>query len=159
MSDIRIVSDPHAPESLKQFVVDHLDTYNMAISGMTEYSPINLFLRDQGDEVRGGLLGSVWGGVLFVRILWVAQALRGRGHGRRLLEAAEHRAVERGCRHVFLDTFSFQAPGFYEKPGYEIYARAEDWPVGHTHYFLRKGLRPGHNQARLLSPAPPPPLP
>ncbi len=140
MSDIRIVSDPHASESLKQVVVDHLDAYNMAISGMTEYSPVNLFLRDQGDEVLGGLLGFVWGGVLFVRILWVAQALRGRGHGRRLLEAAEQRAVERGCRHVFLDTFSFQAPGFYEKQGYEIYARAEDWPVGHAHYFLRKRL-------------------
>jgi ribosomal protein S18 acetylase RimI-like enzyme len=84
--------------------------------------------------------------VLYVRILWVAQALRGQGHGQRLLEAAERRAVERGCRHVFLDTFSFQAPGFYAKQGYEIYARAEDWPVGHAHLFLRKAL-PARGQA------------
>jgi len=140
MSDIRIESDPHASESLKQVVVDHLDAYNIAVTGMSEYSPINLFLRDDGREVLGGLLGAIWGGVLFVRILWVAQALRGQGHGRRLLEAAERRAVERGCRHVFIDTFSFQAPGFYEKQGYEIYGRADDWPVGHTHYFLRKAL-------------------
>jgi GNAT superfamily N-acetyltransferase len=90
--------------------------------------------------VVGGLLGGIWGGVLYVRILWVAQALRGRGHGRRLLEAAERRAVERGCHRVYLDTFSFQAPGFYEKQGYEIYARADDWPVGHAHYFLRKSI-------------------
>jgi len=141
MSDIRIESDPHASESLKQVVVDHLDAYNIAVTGMSEYSPINLFLRDDGREVLGGLLGAIWGGVLFVRILWVAQALRGQGHGRRLLEAAERRAVERGCRHVFIDTFSFQAPGFYEKQGYEIYGRADDWPVGHAHYFLRKDLR------------------
>jgi len=141
MSDIRIESDPHASESLKQVVVDHLDAYNIAVTGMSEYSPINLFLRDDGREVLGGLLGAIWGGVLFVRILWVAQALRGQGHGRRLLESAERRAVERGCRHVFIDTFSFQAPGFYEKQGYEIYGRADDWPVGHAHYFLRKGLR------------------
>lgn len=140
MSDIRLVSDPHASEALKQVVVDHLDTYNVGVTGLSDYSPVNLFLRDQGDEVVGGLLGAVWGGVLYVRILWVAQALRGRGHGRRLLEAAEQRAVERGCRQVFLDTFSFQAPGFYEKQGYEVYARAEDWPVGHTHCFLRKRL-------------------
>ena len=140
MSDIRIVSDPHASESLKQVVVDHLDAYNIGVTGMTEYSPVNLFLRDQGDEVLGGLLGGIWGGVLYVRILWVSQTLRGKGHGRRLLEAAEQRAVERGCRHAFLDTFSFQAPGFYEKQGYQIYARAEDWPVGHAHYFLRKDL-------------------
>lgn len=140
MSDIRIVADPHASESLKQLVVGHLDDYNVGVTGLTEYSPVNFFLRDQGDEVLGGLLGFIWGGVLYVRILWVAQALRGRGYGRRLLEAAEQRAVERGVRQVFLDTFSFQAPGFYEKQGYEIYARADDWPVGHTHYFLRKGL-------------------
>jgi GNAT superfamily N-acetyltransferase len=140
MSDIRIVSDPHASESLKQVVVDHLDAYNIGVTGMTEYSPVNLFLRDQGDEVLGGLLAGIWGGALYVRILWVSQTLRGKGHGRRLLEAAEQRAVERGCRHAFLDSFSFQAPGFYEKQGYQIYARAEDWPVGHAHYFLRKDL-------------------
>ena len=142
MTDIRIVSDPHASEGLRKVVVDHLDTYNIAVTGFHEYSPVNLFLRDAGDEVVGGLLAGIWGGVLFVRILWVSEALRGRGFGRRLMETAERRAVERGCRHVFLDTFNFQAPGFYEKLGYETYAKAEDWPVGHAHHFLRKNLPP-----------------
>jgi GNAT superfamily N-acetyltransferase len=140
MPDIRIVSEPHASDSLKQVVVDHLDSYNIAVTGFGEYSPVNLFLRDAGDEVVGGLLGSIWGGVLYVRILWVSEALRGRDFGRRLIETAERRAVERGCRHVFLDTFSFQAPGFYEKLGYRTYAKADDWPVGHAHHFLRKDL-------------------
>jgi ribosomal protein S18 acetylase RimI-like enzyme len=140
MADIRMVSDPHASESRKQIVVDHLDAYNLAVTGLTAYSPVNFFLYDQGDEIVGGLLGLVWGGALHVRILWVAESLRGRGYGRRLLDAAERRAVERGCRHVFLDTFTFQAPGFYEKLGYRTYAKAEDWPVGHTHHFLRKDL-------------------
>ena len=140
MTDIRIVSDPHASEGLKQVVSDHLDAYNIAITGFPEYSPVNLFLRDAGDEVMGGLLAAVWGGVLFIRILWVSEALRGRGFGRRLMEMAERRAVERGCRHIFVDTFSFQAPGFYEKLGYQIYAKAEDWPLGHAHHFFRKDL-------------------
>jgi len=140
MTELRIDSDPHAAESLKLAVTDHLDMYNVGVTGFTEYSPVNLFLRDSGEEVQGGLLASIWGGVMYVRILWVARALRGQGHGQRLLAAAEQRAIERDCRHVFLDTFSFQAPGFYLKQGYEIYARADDWPVGHAHYFLRKGL-------------------
>jgi ribosomal protein S18 acetylase RimI-like enzyme len=142
MTDIRIVSDPHASEGLRKVVADHLDTYNVAVTGFHEYSPVNLFLRDAGDEVVGGLLGSIWGGVLYVRILWVSETLRGRGFGRRLMEMAERRAMERGCRHVFLDTFSFQAPGFYENLGYQTYAKAEDWPVGHAHHFLRKDLPP-----------------
>jgi len=140
MSDIRIVSDPHASEGLKRVVIDHLDTYNVAVTGFQDYSPVNLFLRDQGDEVMGGLIAQIWGGVLYVRILWVSEALRGRGFGRRLMEAAEQRAVERGCRHVFVDTFSFQAPRFYERLGYRIYGQAENWPLGHTHHFLRKDL-------------------
>jgi len=140
MTDVRIVSDPHASESLKQVVIDHLDLYNVAVTGLSDYSPVNLFLYDGGQEVVGGLLGSIWGGVLYVRILWVAAALRGQGHGGRLLEAAERRAGERGCRHVFLDTFSFQAPGFYAKQGYTTWAKADGWPLGHSHHFLRKDL-------------------
>jgi len=140
VSEIRIESDPHASESLKLVLADHLDMYNVGVTGFTEYSPVNLFLRDDGDEVQGGLLAAIWGGVMYIRVLWVARALRGKGHGQRLLAAAEQRAIERGCRHVFLDTFSFQAPDFYVKQGYEIYARADDWPVGHAHYFLRKAL-------------------
>ncbi|HYB70681.1 MAG TPA: GNAT family N-acetyltransferase [Candidatus Bathyarchaeia archaeon] len=140
MTDVRILSDPHASEALKQVVVDHLDTYNVAVTGLSEYSPVNLFLQDGSQEVVGGLLALIWGGVMYVRILWVAAALRGQGHGGRLLEVAEQRAVERGCRHVFLDSFSFQAPGFYEKHGYTVWAKVDDWPAGHSHYFLRKDL-------------------
>jgi ribosomal protein S18 acetylase RimI-like enzyme len=142
MPDIRLVSEPHASEALKRVVVDHLDTYNVAVTGLAEFAEVNLFLRDGDDEVVGGLLGAIWGGVLYVRFLWVGQPQRGRGLGRRLLAEAERRAAAHGCRHVFLDTFSFQAPGFYEKFGYRIYATAEDWPVGHAHHFLRKDLPP-----------------
>jgi ribosomal protein S18 acetylase RimI-like enzyme len=61
-------------------------------------------------------------------------------HGRQLLGAAETYARERGCRHVKLETFSFQARPFYEKLGYEVFATLEDCPVGHREYFLRKSL-------------------
>ena len=85
---VRLIVEPNAPESDRQIVRDHLDTYNVGVTGLTEYSPVNLFLRDDAQEVLGGLLASIWGGVLYVRILWVAQALRGQGYGGRLLEAA-----------------------------------------------------------------------
>jgi hypothetical protein len=55
------------------------------------------------------------------------------------MEAAEQRGL--GLPTRLLD-FSFQAPGFYAKLGYQTYARAEDWPVGHAHHFLRKDLSP-----------------
>ena len=44
---------------------------------------------------------------------------RGQHIGSSILEQAEKSAKERRCMNVFLDTFSFQAPEFYEKYGYK----------------------------------------
>ena len=32
----------------------------------------------------------------------------------------------------------FQALSFYQKLGYQIFGQLEDYPVGHTRYFLQK---------------------
>ncbi|MGH7335487.1 MAG: GNAT family N-acetyltransferase [Candidatus Rokuibacteriota bacterium] len=140
MGTLRISLESHAPESLRQHVRDHLDTFNVAVTGLAEYHTVSVFLRDEHDEVLGGLLGNVWGGWLHVAILWVAEGLRGRGYGRQLLEAAERYAVQHGCTRAWLTTFSFQAPAFYPKLGYETFAVLEDYPTGHRHHFLQKRL-------------------
>jgi GNAT superfamily N-acetyltransferase len=140
MSTLRISIEPHASESLRQHVRDHLDTFNVAVTGFAEYHAVSIFLRDEYDEVLGGLLGALWGDWLHVAFLWVAEPLRGRGHGRQLLEAAEGYAVERGCTRAWLTTFSFQAPGFYPKLGYESFGVLEDHPTGHRHHFFQKRL-------------------
>jgi GNAT superfamily N-acetyltransferase len=90
----------------------------------------------------GGLLGNIWGGWLHVTHLWVAAPVRNRGNGTRLLRAAEQYAVERGCFASTLETASFEARPFYEKYGYEVFAALEDYPPGHTKFYLRKRLAP-----------------
>src|SRR5262245_41043678 len=140
MSAPRISVEPHAPENLRAFVRDHLNTFNTAVTGFTEYHSVTILLRDDRDEVLGGLLGAIWGEWLHVAILWVTEPLRGRGYGRQLLETAEQYAVERGCTHAWLTTFSFQAPEFYPRFGYESFAVLEDHPKGHRHHFFQKRL-------------------
>jgi ribosomal protein S18 acetylase RimI-like enzyme len=63
-----------------------------------------------------------------------------RGYGKKLLEMAEDFAIERKCKLVKLDTFSFQAPEFYKKQGYEVYGTVENFPEGFNHYYLLKRL-------------------
>lgn len=144
MGSLRIVVEPYASPHLKQVVEDGLGSYNVAMTGFTDYSPVTIFLKEENGDILGGVLGHIWGKWLRIAILWLAESVRRQGYGRQLLLAAEAYACERGCRHVQLSTFSFQARPFYEKLGYEVFATLEDCPVGHCEYFLRKQLTACH---------------
>ncbi len=141
MENIRVVSDPRASAADVDFVRDGLSLFNVAATGDSYYSPLAIFLRDERDAVLGGAYGHVWGGWLDLSLLWVAEPLRGKGYGRKLLEAAEDEARSQGCRGVFLSTFSFQARPFYERFGYEVIADVPDYPAGHTYHVLKKNLQ------------------
>lgn len=120
---------------------ERLEAWNVVVTGRDDWWEVAIFLRDDDGTIRGGVLGAVWAGWLHVAILWVDEPLRGQGYGRRLLEAAEADARQRGVEHVHLDTFSFQAgPRFYRRLGYEVFGELRDHPPGHTHYFLSKQL-------------------
>ena len=48
---------------------------------------------------------------------------------------------ENGAVMVTLDTFSFQADGFYQLQGYEEIGRIKDYPKkGQSHVFFKKEL-------------------
>ena len=55
---------------------------------------------------------------------------------------AEAEAIRRGCLGAWLDTFSFQARGFYERLGYAVFGALADYPPGHDRFFMQKPLVP-----------------
>jgi ribosomal protein S18 acetylase RimI-like enzyme len=72
--------------------------------------------------MRGRLLGGFRGKLLhwlFVNVLFVEERERQKGLGTRLLLEGEARAKEKGALRSRLDTFEWQAPGFYIKHGYK----------------------------------------
>lgn len=91
-------------------------------------------------EIKGGLLGQVYYKGMHVDLLWVDEALRKTRVGSSLLKKAEELARESGCTLIYLDTFSFQAPKFYEKIGFEVFGKIENFPETYTRYFLVKRL-------------------
>ncbi len=80
-----------------------------------------------------------------MNFVWVAETLRGQGHGSRRMDAAEAFAVEHGALAATLETHSFQGPEFYTKRGYGVFGRLDDYPPGHAKLFLckRLGVRAG----------------
>jgi GNAT superfamily N-acetyltransferase len=140
MTDPRIVSEPRAESGDATFVREGLALFNVAVTGDSYYSPLAIFLKDERDAVLGGALGHVWGGWLDLDALWVTEPYREQGYGAKLLRAAEDEARMQGCHGVFLTSFSFQAPTFYEKFGYEVVADIPDYPKGHSYQVLKKAL-------------------
>lgn len=140
MKRLRITVEPHADPRLRQLVWENLGSYNIAVTGHEEYYPVSIFLRDENDEVLGGILGRIWGHWLYVSDLWLSKPFRRGGYGRKLLTAAEHYAKEKNCHNVWLTTHSFQARPFYEKLGYQVFAQLDEFPPGHKLCFPKKSL-------------------
>jgi GNAT superfamily N-acetyltransferase len=108
--------------------------------GHQQWRRLAVFARDR-QSIVAGLAGETYSGWLFIRYLWVSEALRNKGIGRELMEGAEGRALERGCHSAWVDTFSFQAPGFYRKLGYEPFGEL-DYPPDFKRLFFQKRLTP-----------------
>ena len=115
-----------------RYSAQHVDT--------SELEALALFILDEDDQKLAGLSGSTAGNWLRIDMLWVSEALRGRGEGRRLMLAAEEEARRRGCRFAQVDTLSFQARPFYEKLGYACRMTLDAYPRRHERYYLTKVL-------------------
>ena len=136
--DLRVEDNPD-PDDIRR-LAQGLVAYNLGRVEEPDYQEFAVFLRDEDGRLVGGLKGYTQWGWLFMSHLWVSEALRGRGWGTALIRAAEREAVRRGCRAAHLDTFGFQAPGFYAKLGYLTFGTLDDFPPGYKRFFLWKRL-------------------
>jgi ribosomal protein S18 acetylase RimI-like enzyme len=137
---VRLSSEPEASPAEIERLSDRIDEWNREVTGLRDFQRIAIFLRDEHDHGRGGVTGGVWGGWLHVVSLWVDEDLRGHGLGRELMHAAEQEARAAGARMAFLETHTFQAPGFYMKLGYRTIARLDDYPPGQAQLIMSKAL-------------------
>jgi ribosomal protein S18 acetylase RimI-like enzyme len=117
-----------------------ISRFNEQQAGNDNFERLSFFVRAADKQIVGGIVGATYWEWFYIDVLWVSEELRGLGYGRKLLKLAEEEAARRGARHAYLDTFSFQAPGFYEKNGYTVFGELPDFPSGHSRYFLVKAL-------------------
>jgi GNAT superfamily N-acetyltransferase len=100
---------------------------------------VALLLRED-DDIVGGLIGHTNWDWLHIEILSVATHLRGRGYGRQLMDRAEEIARARHCTGAWVDTYSFQSPGFYQRLGYRVFGTLPSYPGAEQRIFLMKVL-------------------
>ncbi|WP_064094258.1 GNAT family N-acetyltransferase [Rossellomorea aquimaris] len=106
----------------------------------TPLEKVSFVMRNDEEEIVGGIVGEMFWHHLHVDFLWVAEEYRQGGYGTKLIRKIEEYAKEKGCYVVILDTFSFQAPHFYQKIGYKEFGVVEDFPKGHRQVYMEKRL-------------------
>ena len=138
---VEIQLSENATEAERLGILTPLLAHNLANGGDDAHETFALLLRDSGsNEVIGGLYGKVSYQWLLIDLVSVPESMRGRGIGERLMRMAEDIAQKKNCTGILLETFSFQAPGFYQKLGYSEFGRLADYPPGHTRLYYQKLL-------------------
>ncbi|WP_298473449.1 GNAT family N-acetyltransferase [uncultured Psychrobacillus sp.] len=139
--DLRIIRED--TDESKKNVNERLYYFNLAhfpedLRG--RYEEVNLFIKDEKDQVLGGIMGEVCWNWLEIHVLIMDESLRKNGYGSKLLMEAEEIAKERKCDFIKLDTLSFQALEFYKKHGYEVYGTLPYVGRDFDHYYMKKDL-------------------
>ncbi|HDU5650215.1 TPA: GNAT family N-acetyltransferase [Klebsiella aerogenes] len=136
--NMTLTATPH-PDDVN-YIRQQLTVFNQAHVDIDAIKTLAVFMHDEQGNKTAGLLAITWGNWMQIQFLWVTEALRGGGLGAKVLQAAEAEAHNRGCRSVFVDTFSFQARGFYERQGYLLQMTLEQMPYHHRQHYLIKTL-------------------
>lgn len=114
--------------------------FNIQQAGDDHFQRVCFALYAPDQEIVGGVVGEIYWDWLFIVLMWIKDDLRGQGYGNRLLASIEDEARKRGAKNAYLDTFSFQAPDFYRKHGYQVFGKLKDFPFGHQRLFFTKEL-------------------
>lgn len=140
MNASEFVIDTEPTPTDVQYLEDRLYEFNSSVTGITDGAYLAILVRDEQDQIVAGICGNTWGRCCEIRQFWVKESRRKQGLGTKLFETAEQEARRRGCTQTLLMTFSFQAPAFYARHGFEVLAVVDDHPRGHRNFLLRKHL-------------------
>jgi ribosomal protein S18 acetylase RimI-like enzyme len=148
MNNVIPCGDQAECEALGSFLADRIYEFNAKATGYFDGMLLGGCIRNDAGDVIAGFNGYTWGGCCELSHVWVDERYRGQGHGTLLLRSAEVEAVARGCAQIVLATHSFQAPGFYERMGFEKKYSIEGRPKGYVDIIYVKLLQPTRTPAR-----------
>jgi GNAT superfamily N-acetyltransferase len=122
------------------YLENRLYDHNRVAVGRDDGLTLAFVALDSDGVQVGAIAGYSWASMAGIRQLWVTETHRGQGLGRALLEAFITEAIKRRCLLVWVASYDFQAPGLYERCGFERVAELADWPPGHVNVILRRYL-------------------
>lgn len=137
MTDPPSLSDT-VPEAAREAILAAIRAHNDTLLGPTDRKDVYIPITDDHGTVDGGLVGYTGRDWLFVELLSVPERLRGQGMAGKLLALAEEEARARGCIGAYIDTINPVARRAYERTGYTVFGRIENFAKGYDICWLIK---------------------
>lgn len=137
----RVVAERSNSAAISRALWKGLLKFNHDEAGPLRYKRTVLGARDRKGRLLGGLILRSYWRESYIELFWLSARARRAGFGTRLIKEAERRARRHGSHLIHLDTYSFQAPGFYEKQGYRRFGTLSGSPRGESRHFYVKRLR------------------
>jgi ribosomal protein S18 acetylase RimI-like enzyme len=137
----RLRAEHDLPSAELDAVEERLHDDNRRLTRRADDRALVFALRDEQGRAVGIAAGYSWAGIAELTLMWVDEAYRGLGHGRKLLDAFIAEAAARGSLRIWVSTHDFQAPGLYERAGFERMAELTGWPEGHSNIILCKTIQ------------------
>ncbi len=133
-----IVGEPN--ETDMKVLVDGMLSYHASKGHPRKVDKYSITIKNEQGKLVGCVMVSVlWNG-MEINSLWVDETMRGQGLGAKLMVMAEDEGRKHGADFAYTNTFTWQAPGFYEKLGYTLYGKLENFPAGNELSYYRKHL-------------------
>lgn len=130
-----INGEPKAED--KKVMVDGMLAHHASQGHPRITEQFTVILRNEKKEIVGMIIVSFrWKGMR-IDTLWIDKSVRGQDWGTKLMQIVEEEGIKRGCTIAYTDTYSWQAPAFYEKIGYKLYGKL-NYPKGqHLSYYYK----------------------
>lgn len=136
---LKIINGKPSAEDQK-VMIDGLLSHHASKGHPRKTENYSIILKNENNKVVGMIVVSiVWNG-MHIDSLWVDEHVRDQDWGSKLMKMVEEEAIKRGCTLAYTDTFTWQATGFYEKLGYKLYGKLEDFPNGNSLSYYSKRL-------------------
>jgi len=114
---------------------------NEETSEYGEATSFAFFAYDEDEKMIGGCNGFVLFGEIYIDQLWVDQANRKSGIGKKLMEKVHDYGLLKNCTMVTVTTMSFQgALEFYQKLGYNIDFERKGYYKNSSSFYLSRKL-------------------
>ena len=139
--DYKIHRETEAVDKTISTIRNNLGNWNITQSTIDDGENIVLTIKNDDGSIIAGIVAWLWGAGLELEYLWVDKNEQGKGLGSKLLKELERVATDKGCHSIFTNTYSFQAPEFYSKYGYESMGMVSGFPDGVKKHFFKKKLR------------------